>query len=139
VIDLHALASERNLKATLDPSAEGEPRSDRPWLWRIPCKYGWIGVHGPATLLAHCNAKFVIPRLLAIPGVVARQRGDREVNATVPPERLDEVAELLQTRKQRRLNFSDEERARRASLARNLRSQTQRRPQIPAYATTPVS
>jgi hypothetical protein len=122
MIDLRKLAGDR-FKITLDPSADSEPRSERLWYYRVPCEYGWIGIHGPKTLLAHCNAKGVIPRLLAIPGVVAHQRGDDEVNAIVPPEQFERVARLLQARKRRKMNFSAEDRARRAGLARGLRRQ----------------
>jgi hypothetical protein len=97
-IDLKALAGVK-YRVTLDPSAAGEPLADRPWFYRIPCKFGFIGVHGPETLMAHCRSRRLFARLLAIPDVTARQRGDREINVTFPPGRLDDVAQLLAARR----------------------------------------
>jgi hypothetical protein len=113
-IDLKALAGAK-YRIALDPSAGAEPsRAERPWYYRIPCKYGFIGVHGPKALMAYCKARLVISRLIALPGVAVKQRGDHEVNVTFPPERLDAVADLLQAR--RRIILSDAERARRTEL-----------------------
>jgi hypothetical protein len=104
MINLKDLAGDR-FRITLDAAAQQDPsRSERPWLYRIPARYGFVGVSGPDALMAHCHAARVTPRLLAIPGVVARQTGDAEVNATFPPDRLDEVADVLQARRRRRLS-----------------------------------
>jgi hypothetical protein len=118
-VDLRELAGDR-FKIALDESAVADPtRSERPWLYRIPCRYGFIGVHGADTLLVYCGAARVIPRLLAIPGVIPRQIGDGEVNATFLPDRLDEVADVLQARRRRRLG--DEHRQQLAAIGQGSR------------------
>jgi hypothetical protein len=109
MIDLKRLASDK-YRVELDPSADDSPRDERPWLWRITCKYGFVGVHGPDTLLAHCNAARVIARLLAVPDVAPRQIGGGEVNCSFPPDRLDAVAEVLGARRRRRLSEEQRER-----------------------------
>ena len=87
------------------------PGRRRPWLYRLPARYGHVGVHGSDALMAHCHAARVIPRLLAIEGVVVRQRGDVEVNVAFPPYRLDDVAAVLHVRRRRRLSPEARERA----------------------------
>lgn len=109
-IDLRALAGDK-FKTVLDESGADVPRPERAWHVRIPCRFGFIGVHGPGALLAHCHTARVIPRLLAIEGLAATQRGDGEVNATFPPGRLDAVAQALGARRQRRLSSEARERA----------------------------
>lgn len=112
MIDRKAIAGNR-YRTTLDPSAGLDPaRENRVFYYRIPARYGFIGVHSSDALLAHCKAVRIIPRLLAISGVEVRQRGDREVNAVFPLDRLDEVATLLKAK--RRVQLSPAERARRA-------------------------
>jgi hypothetical protein len=92
-------------RITTDPSAEMDPRrSERAWYYRIPARYGWIGVAGPETLLAYCSAPRVIPRLLEIPGIVVRQRGDSEVAAAFGVSQLDDVARVLKAKRRRRMS-----------------------------------
>jgi hypothetical protein len=119
-INLQVLAGDRH-QIVLDPSAKGEPCSARPWFYRIPCKYGFIAVYGADKLVAHCRAGRLIPRLLKIPGVVARQRGDGEVNAVFPPERLKDVARLLGARRKRQMSPEERERLVAAGQAHRFR------------------
>jgi hypothetical protein len=104
MIDLKREYGDR-YKITTDPSLEpGTSRSERAWYYRIPATYGWIGVCGETTLLAHCNAGRVIPKLLAIEGVTPRQVGDGEVNAAFDVERFDQVARILKAHRRRRMS-----------------------------------
>jgi hypothetical protein len=108
MLDLKPLAGDR-YRITLDPSAEGEPRSQRPWYYRIPCRYGFISVWGCDTLAAYTDRRMVIARLINLDGVRVVQRGDQEVRVLLSPDRLDAIAEPLQARRRRRL--SDTQRA----------------------------
>ena len=86
MIDLKRLADDRGLRRSLDPTAEiDRSRESRPWLCRIPCRFGWIGVHGETVLSAFCPRPRIWPKLLAIPEVKIRQRGDRELTVVFPP------------------------------------------------------
>ncbi len=98
-------------RISFDASAAMETiPAERVWLHRIPCRYGFIGVHGPEVLMAHTCSRRLLPRLLSIPGVVVRQRGDDEFNLCFPPEQMDAVAAILQARRPRKLNALDRER-----------------------------
>ncbi len=112
MIDLKKFAGVR-YRMVLDESAELDTdHESRLWYYRIPCKYGFIAVHGPKTLSASTNRRIMAGRLATLPGVKVRQRGDSEVTVTFPPDCLDAVANLLQAKRRRRL--SD---AHKASLA----------------------
>jgi hypothetical protein len=102
----------KTYRITLDESAsiDGQTHEERLWLYQIPCKFGHIFVQGENTLGAYCNRIKVIPRLIALPGVRVKQRGDREVNVAFDPAQLAEVAQLLKARKRRVI--SAEERSR---------------------------
>jgi hypothetical protein len=112
-IDLKALAGNR-YRITLDESAAGEPLADRPWSYRIPCKYGFISVHGPGTLAAWTGSRLKIASLAEAPGARVHQRGDREIRVLFTPDRLDEIARLLGARR-RRPRLSEEHRAKLAA------------------------
>jgi hypothetical protein len=115
MIDLKARFG-RQYRVTLDPSAEQDPgEAERPWHYRIPCRSGFISVHGPETLAAWTDSRPMIARLVAIPGVRVHQRGDHEVRVLFGPETLDAVADLLRARKRRQV--SDAERQRLRSLS----------------------
>jgi hypothetical protein len=120
VIDLRTLAGNR-FRITLDPSAEADPaRRSRPWYYRVPAKYGHIGVHGPDALVAYCDRPRLFPALLAIPGARVRQRGDQEIAVLLAPDNLDRAADILKARRRRRLSAEARERAT-ARLAANRR------------------
>lgn len=108
-IDLKALAGDR-YRLALDPSADAEPRSERAWFVRIPCKRGFISPHGPGLLAGYGSGR-VVARLLAIPGARVHQRGDQEVRVLFGPESLDAVADVLGARRRRRLSPDARERA----------------------------
>jgi hypothetical protein len=104
MIDLKESAG-RRYRIVLDPSAEIDgSREERLWFYRIPCKAGFIGVHGENTLMAYCYRLRRLPGLLAIPGDRVRQRGDKEVNVVFPVECIDAVAEVLGARRRRQLS-----------------------------------
>ena len=111
MIDLSAIATDHGYKLTLDESAKIDPaRSSRPWYWRIPCRYGFISVHGQDMLAAWSKSPKMIPRLISVPGVKVHQRGKGEVRVVFPVDRLADVAELLQARKRRRATEAARER-----------------------------
>lgn len=100
--DLKALAS-TVYRLTLDPSADivGQTTAERAWLYRIPCKYGHIYVHGSNLLGGYTDRRMMKSRLLAVPGVTPHQVGDTEASVTFPPEAFPSVADLLQARRRR--------------------------------------
>jgi hypothetical protein len=110
-VDLRELAGDR-FKIALDESATAEPaRSERIWLYRIPCRYGFIGVHGERTLVANCDRPRLFPALLAIPRATVRQRGDDEIAVIIEPDHLDDAAGILKAYRRRRLSADARERA----------------------------
>jgi hypothetical protein len=104
MIDLKAIAGAK-YRVRLDESATADPtRAERMWLYQIPCKYGFISVHSSDTLAAWTGSSGIIARLVAIPGVKVKQRGDREVRVLFDPKQLDAIADLLQARRKRHLS-----------------------------------
>ena len=106
MLDLKELAHEHGYRVGLDESARLDPaRSERHWYYRIPCRRGrgFIGVHGPALLSAYAAGPTAC-RLMALDGVQVIQRGDNEARVVFPPERLPEVARVLQPFRRRRLS-----------------------------------
>ncbi len=99
MIDIKALAYDRSLRCGLDPWARSQPRSEHCWLRRIPCKYGWVGVHGRNELAAFCGSRRVGGRLLTIRGVRLHQDGDHELSVVFGTESLDAVLGILQPRR----------------------------------------
>jgi hypothetical protein len=87
----------------LDPSVynPGQSPEDRAWYTRIPCKYGFIGIHSETGLMAYCSTSRLFGPLLAIRGVQVKQRSDRDANVVFPPEAFEQVATLLRARKRR--------------------------------------
>jgi hypothetical protein len=85
-------------------------RETRLWCYRIPCKYGFISVHGPATLAAWTGSPKMVAKLVALDGVRVHQQGDREIRVLFPSERLDAVAELLRARRKRQVSEATRQR-----------------------------
>lgn len=127
MIDLKATYG-ATYRITLDESAKatGQTREERLWLYRIPCRYGHIYVHGANTLGAYTDRRMVRGRLRALPGVIVHQDGDEETTVLFHPDQLPQIAELLQARRRRHL--SPEARAiATARLAANRPNPTLRR------------
>lgn len=104
MINLREIAEERGYRITPDESAEIDPsRAERPWYYQIPCARGHIWVWGKDMLAAYCDRPRLFPKLWAIPGVQRYQTGDEEINVKFPLGSLEQVAELLQARRKRRL------------------------------------
>lgn len=74
------------------------------WYRRIEGKHGHIGVWSRQELCVSCNNHKARVRLLAVPGIVVKQDGDDEFNATFPADCLDQVAMILGTRRRRQLS-----------------------------------
>jgi hypothetical protein len=118
MLDLKSLAADR-YRITLDESAsEDTDRETKLWCYRLPCRYGFISVHGVNTLAAYTRGRMV-SKLEALEGVTVHQRGDQEVRILFHPDRLDAIAELLKARKRRRL--SDDQKARLALAGAKFR------------------
>lgn len=111
MIDLKA-RYRREYRITLDESATipGQTQEERLWLYRIPCKYGHIYVHGTDTLGAYTDRRLIVSRLIALPGVKVHQRGDSECSVTFQPEHLENVAQLLQARRRRQVPEAERQR-----------------------------
>jgi hypothetical protein len=116
MIDLRAFAGDR-YRISLDESADPS-RESRLWYCRIPCRYGFINVHGPTTLAAYTDRRRMVPKLVAVEGVTVHQRGDSEVRVILDPSRLDAIADLHHAKRRRRL--SDAERARLVEMTRSF-------------------
>ena len=140
MIDLKELAGKR-YRVALDKSRSDEPsREERLWLYQIPCQRGHIGVWGENTLSAWTDRTPTSKRLEAIPGVKVVQRGDRELQVTFGPERLDAVAELLKARKKRQLTDEQREKlvARGKAALISLRTERELRSRIDSQDTACV-
>jgi hypothetical protein len=110
VNDLVSLAGKR-YRITLDPSVQDDSsKAERRWLCRIPCKYGFISIHGPDTLAAFANTSIMAGKLVAVSGVKVHQRGDREVRVLVAPDMLDAIADLLRARRKRQVSEAERDR-----------------------------
>jgi hypothetical protein len=105
-VDLKALARAHHLRPGLDESAKTPDQRDidRAWLVTIPGRYGSVFVWGQTLPGATTDRRRLHPRLMAIPGAVVRQRGDRELTVSFPPDQLPAVADLLKIRRRRRLS-----------------------------------
>jgi hypothetical protein len=126
MLDLKTLAGDR-YRITLDPSAEGEPRSERCWYYRIPGqstggRTSFISVHGPGMLAAWSNRRQIVRRLESLPGVCIHQRGDDEIRILFAVDRLEEVATIIRARRRPQMS----EAQRRASKERLSRFQFSR-------------
>lgn len=118
MIDLKSLAGHR-YRITLDESANLDTdRESRLWYYRIPCKHGFISVHGPGLLAAYTDRTRMMAKLAALPDVRVHQQGDRELRVLFEPDQLDAVADLLKAR--RRVHLSPEERQRRKDLIQRV-------------------
>ncbi len=121
MIDLHRLAAERGYRITVDETATiDQARSSRPWLYRIPCRYGFISVHGPTTLAAWTGNPKMVGKLISVPGVHVHQRGDTEARVLFAPFLLGDVAAILRPRKRRRPVLTDVERSARSERMKSL-------------------
>jgi hypothetical protein len=101
-IDLETLATSAGYRVALDPSSEIDTaRSERPWLIRIPARYGFISVHGTELLACYCSARRLFTSLMAIPSVRVLQRGDDEIRVIFEPGHLGDVCEIIRARKRR--------------------------------------
>jgi hypothetical protein len=128
MIDLKAQFGDRYRITPDESSSVDTDRETRLWCHRIPCRYGFISVHGEDTLAAWTDRRGMIRRLVALEGVRLHQRGDREARVLFPPDRLDSVAGLLRAR--RRVRLSPEERERRRALILRARQKLEKNPTI---------
>ncbi len=126
MIDLKAEYG-RDYRITLDESASipEQEREEKLWYYRIPGRlsHSHIGVWNENTLSVYAEGPLV-KKIAAYPGLKVVQRGDREIQATFPPEMLNEIASLIKAKKRKKL--SPEQRERLISLSLPHRFQSSR-------------
>ncbi len=96
------------------------PPADRPWLARIACRYGHVGVQGGERLHAFTDRPVIGRRLRALP-FLDHAQGDQEVRVVFHVDHLAEVLAIL--RPYRRRQLSAEQRAAKAALLARVRPQ----------------
>lgn len=90
------------LRIGLDPSA-ASPTD--PWMLTLKCRFGTIYPHGGDRLAVEVDHHPGIARqLVALPGVVLHQDGDREKTFLFDAAEFDSVAAIVLPRKRRRLS-----------------------------------
>lgn len=102
-----------------------------PWLLEIPCKYGRIYAYGGNELCAYTDRPRLLARLKAIPGARVHQEGDFELVVRFHVEDWEPYFHLLRAKRKRTLSpgvrlalqKALDERRRRASQARETRSE----------------
>ena len=118
MIDLKTLYGDK-YRIVLDESAQGEPRSEYPWYYRIKCKRGFISLHGEDMLAAWTDRPILKGRLASVDGVKVHQQGDKEIRVIFTPDHLDAVLDVLQPYLKR--HISPEQRERLIELGRETR------------------
>lgn len=107
MIDLKKQYANR-YKVTLDESADilDQEKKERLWYYRIPCKYGHIGVWGKKTLSFYCDRPRIITKLIdliEINGWKIVQRGESEIQFVFPSSQFYVVADAVKPKKKRQL------------------------------------
>lgn len=98
-----------------EEQASDWPVSERPWLARIRCRAGHVGVAGGAYAYAFTDRPRIGAQLRALP-FVERAQGDTEVRVIFHAEHLAAVLAIL--RPYRRRHLSEAERRRLAAVGR---------------------
>lgn len=99
-------------RVALDECAES--RRD-PWSFVIPCRYGLIYPFSDTLLAVQCDNSKIRARRLAGLGLAVSQAGDTEFTFLFRPDQMEQVAEIVQPKRRRRLNLSDEAKASRVA------------------------
>jgi hypothetical protein len=115
-------AAKNKYRLVLDESwdcvADKSHREPRDWYWQIPCRFKGKGtgdliyIHGTNSLGAYTARASIMDRLAAMGKV--HQRGDFEITVVFDPSRLDEVCDLMQAKRKRRV--SEKQRAHLAAV-----------------------
>jgi hypothetical protein len=114
----YKITYEKSYAAAYGPKATREA----PWLQIIPGARGHVYPHTTTMLAATTNKSGPTARhLTALPFVQVWTDGSDGVTVVFPPDRLEEVAELLKLRRRRRI--TDQERDRLTELGRRHRFQ----------------
>lgn len=117
-VDLRATFG-RRYRYAMDPAYAGERPEfraiEKPWLTRIPCRFGFIAPHGGRQLAAYTTTRR--RALASLPGVTVRQQGEDEVLVAFDVADLPAVAELLEARRPPRLSLEERTRRRDRMLA----------------------
>jgi hypothetical protein len=101
-IDLRGRFGDR-YRVTVDrESAEG-PRDRDPWLCQIRCRRGLIYPYSATHLAVLVDGhREIARRVVALPGAVLMQDGDREKTVTFAVELFDQVAAVVRPYRRRR-------------------------------------
>ena len=104
-VDLRAMFAGR-FRFAWDPSYTAERAERRSaaatWLTRIPCRFGFIALHGGRRLLAYTTTRR--RALVALRCVTVHQEGEGEVLVTFDVADIDAVAHVLRARRPRQVS-----------------------------------
>lgn len=114
-IDLEARFGSR-YRIILEEHAHMWPMSERPWLARIRCRHGHVGVQGGERLYAFTNRPRIGARLRALP-FIGKAQGDVEVRVVFPVDHLADVLAILIPYRRRQITEADRERLRAVGAA----------------------
>lgn len=103
--DLRAIADQRRLRTSYDPSIHAEAPALRaaaePWLVVVPCRFGEIFPHGSGTLAAYCMGRTARADLEALRCGRVVQRGDFELVVAFGVNDFEKVAAVMRPRRRR--------------------------------------
>ena len=107
-IDLAARFGGRHPVTHEEQAAEWPP-SDRPWLARIACRHGYVGVHGGDRLYAFTDRARIGARLRALP-FIERAQGDTETRVVFHVDHLEAVLAILRPYRRRQVSKAERQR-----------------------------
>ncbi len=110
----------RRYRIGYEAQAADWPPADRPWLARIACRYGHVGVQGGERLHAFTDRPVIGARLRQL-AFVEHAQGDAEVRVVFHVDHLAEVLAILKPYRRRQLTA--EQRVAKAAILARARSQ----------------
>ncbi len=99
----------RRYRIRYEEQATEWPPADRPWLARIACRYGHVGVQGGERLYAFTDRPVIGRRLRGLP-FVERAQGDAEVRVVFHVDHLAAVLAILKPYRRRQVSEAQRER-----------------------------
>ena len=98
-------------RITFEEQVAEWPVAERPWLARIACKYGHVGVQGGDRLHAFTDRPRLGAQLRALP-FIERAQGDVEVRVVFDASHLAAVLAILKPYRRRQVSAAERERLR---------------------------